>query len=352
LAVTLSHIADHTGVDASAVSRVLGGKARQYRISHTTERRVLRAADELGYRPNASARATRQGCFGSIALILSTHTGRSDLPPDVLAGISSALDASELHLTLARLPDDKLTDAGYVPRILRELSCDGMLIDYTDHIPERMIDLIDDTGQPAVWLNRKREHDCVYPDDLAIGRRATERLLEAGHRRIAYVDWGAGWKQLDQAHYSQRDRQAGYERAMADAGLAARVIRRDDSDVVEPLTALHQAMVNLLSRDDRPTAFVTYSRVFAQVIAGAASVCGLSVPRDLSLVTVSYQADVTGAGLEIACVMTPGRSYGSAGVKCLLKKIARPATRLAPRPIAPKQFFEGQTIAPPGAGPR
>ena len=347
--VTQKQIAAYVGVDQAAVSRALSGTGRLIGLSDTRVAEIRQAAAKLGYLPNASARGMRAGKFGTIALVLSAHMGRSYLPERTLSGICDALGERDLHLTIARLPDEKLTDAGFVPKILREYCCDGMLIDYTDDIPAKMIDLIEHLRQPAIWLNRKRDHDCVYPDDMAIGRMATRRLLEAGHRRIAYVDWGAGWKQLDDAHYSQRDRQAGYVEAMKAAGLAPRPIRREDRDNEAQAKRLCETVTHLLAEDDRPTAFVAYADQFARRAAAAALRQGLRVPEDLSLVTVAAsEMETLDDDTRLSAVMAPERKYGTAGVEALLEKLAAPGgTRLAPRAVPPTKFFEGQTVAPP-----
>jgi LacI family transcriptional regulator len=351
LSATLKDIADRTRLSVRTVSQILNrGNAGAYRAE--TAHRVNEAARRLGYRPNALARAIRLGHFGNIALLLSVHRGRSYLSPETLHGIVQGLREQELHLTVAELPDAELTDAGFVPRILREWCCDGLLVNYTDSIPERMIELIEQSRQPAVWLNRKQDHDCVYPDDFAIGRQATEQLLEAGHRRIAYLDWGAGWKQLAAAHYSQRDRQAGYVKAMKDAGLAPQPIRREDSEVqMAPRQArqvLGDALDGLLADDDRPTAFVTYSPDFARRVAGAARERSLRIPADLSLVTTcAGQGPTLEDGTPISAAVVPEREYGREGVAALLEKVAAPQKRLAPRPVAPGKFAQGQTLAPP-----
>ena len=334
------------GLHRVTVTKALRGDPS---ISEATQERVRKLAAEIGYRPNASARAMRAGKFGTVALVLSAHPGRSYLPERALRGICQTLSDRELQLTIAQLPDEKLTDAGFVPRLLREYCCDGMLIDYTDHIPDRMIDLIEQLRQPAIWLNRKQDHDCVYPDDLALGRQATQRLLAAGHRRIAYLDWGAGWKQLDEAHYSQRDRQAGYAEAMTAAGLTPQPIRRDDSDVVSHAGELCETVTALLAGDDRPTAFVAYAPHFARRAAAAALLRHLRVPEDLSLVAISGGGQLSlDDGRPLSTAAVPERNYGTAGVEALLEKLAAPGgTRLAPRAVPPEEFFEGQTVAPP-----
>jgi LacI family transcriptional regulator len=314
-------------------------------ISEATRERVRKLAAEIGYRPNASARAMRAGKFGTVALVLSAHPGRSYLPERALRGICQTLSDRELQLTIAQLPDEKLTDAGFVPRLLREYCCDGMLIDYTDHIPDRMIELIEQLRQPAIWLNRKQDHDCVYPDDLAMGREATRRLLAAGHRRIAYVDWGAGWKQLDQAHYSQRDRQAGYEAAMRDAGLTCRIVRREDSTIDSSAEELMALIGDLVTGADAPTAFVTYSWPFGRRIAAAVMRRQRRVPQDVSLVTISEQRERLDDGTYVDTEIVPTHAYGVAGVQAVLDKLDEPQKRLAPRAVAPEPFAKGQSVA-------
>ncbi|MBS3735469.1 MAG: LacI family DNA-binding transcriptional regulator [Phycisphaerae bacterium] len=346
MGVTLKDIGEQVGVSPMTVSAALRNAGG---VSDETRDRVLQTARKMGYRANAFARGMRSGSFGSIAVVLSAHPGRSYLPQAALRGICEVLRERELQLSVAELPDEKLTDAGFVPRLLREYCCDGMLVDYTDWVPDKVIDLIESLRQPVIWLNRKQDHDCVYPDDVATGRQATQRLLSAGHRRIAYLDWGAGWKQLDQAHYSQRDRQAGYEQTMRDAGLTPEPIRRDDSDVPTSEQALREAVSAALIADDRPTAFVTYSWPFARRVAAVATAMGLRVPNDLSLVNTGSDDQVElDDGSIVTTVVTPERQYGAAGVEAVLEKLdAPPGSRLAPRAVGPAGIIGGCTVAPP-----
>ena len=74
----LQQIASQVGVDVSAVSRVLNNKADTIRIGRKRIVEIRRTAQDLGYRPNAAARAIRRGQFGCVALVLSDESaGRS-----------------------------------------------------------------------------------------------------------------------------------------------------------------------------------------------------------------------------------------------------------------------------------
>ena len=168
--VTIRQIAARTGLSPITVSRVLGDKSDKHRPE--TRERVLRAAEELGYRINTAARAISTGRFGSVALLMSTEGSFSYLPGPLMDGIQEVLEEQDLHLTVARLSDEKLTDAEYVPQILREWTADGVLINYHFHIPGRLIELVRRYNVPSIWINSKQECNSVHPDDFGAGRRA------------------------------------------------------------------------------------------------------------------------------------------------------------------------------------
>jgi LacI family transcriptional regulator len=241
-------IARHAGVSQTTVSFVLNDRT-DMPISAATREKVLASARELGYRPNRSARAIQSGRFGCIALLLSTVELRSILLPGLRDGILDALGERDIHLVLARLPDTALTDERYVPSILREWFADGLLVNYNSEVPDRMVRLIEENALPAVWVNLRREANCVYPDDEGMVRDATERLLSIGHRRIAYVNY------TGVVHYSAADRIAGYRAGMAAAGFVPEVIESQHG-----ILSMDEAHA-ILARpaEHRPTALVCYN---------------------------------------------------------------------------------------------
>ena len=114
MSVTIKEIARLTGLSVPTVGNVLGRSADRY--SAETRRRVMEAARELGYRPNSSARAMRQGRTGCAALVLSrsrqqTH---SYSPAGLLDGLDDelALEAGEV--------DDVAVDGVLAPELAAE----------------------------------------------------------------------------------------------------------------------------------------------------------------------------------------------------------------------------------------
>ncbi len=343
MATTLKQIAEHCGLSVQTVGYVINNKGHLFRPE--TRDKVLKAARELGYRPNGAAKAMRSGRFGCAALVLSTQAGHSSVFTPLLDGIDSELAKHNMHLVHAPLPDEQLTNDGFVPKILSQWMADGLLINYNAAIPARMIEVIEGHNIPSVWMNSKQRHDCVYPDDFGGGVMATEHLLRLGHTRIAFVDYGHG-SAVPPKHYSALDRPGGYAHAMQAAGLQARLIqapvRAESGERIARTLAWLRA-------DDRPTAVVTYSpRDALPIVHVATAMLGMRVPGDLSIATFDDHP-VDHIGVEITTVVLPRAELGSASVRMLLQKIESPTLELAPLAL-PCVLLPGQTSAPPASG--
>lgn len=327
-------IAREAGVSQTTVSFVLNGRM-DMPVSTATRERVLQAARDMGYRPNRSARAIQSGKFGCIALLGSTIPHRSVLPTFLRDGILDALAEHGLHLLLARLPDTALTDEAFVPSILREWAADGLLINYNADAPPAMEALLVENRLPCVWLNARRDADCVYPDDKEAARSATERIAALGHRRIAFVPY------TGVSHYSAADRESGYREAMADQGLMPQVINPANG-----IVSLAEAEALLaLPSEQRPTAFLCYAPEAATTLMYAAARGGLSVPRDVSLVTF-YEQVYAATGQPVDMMLLPEYHMGRVSVDMLLQKIVAPAVPLPPYAL-PCAYRAGDTLAPP-----
>lgn len=357
MSVTIKLIAESTGLSIPTVGNILGKAAHRY--NPETRRRVLQAASDLGYRPNASARAMRNKTLGCAALILSRSQQQtlSFIPDGLLDGLDDELATHNMHLTVSRLTDEELSSPAFLPKVLREYMADGMIVNCTHRIPEPMLELIHAHHAPAVWTNAKLADDCVYPDDFGAARAATERLLSLGHRRIAMVQlmdptgWSGTFEQnRPRMHYSVFDRAAGYGQAMREAGLNPQVLTHErfipPPEQVETCHAL-------LKSADRPTAVLAYARHEASAVVCAARLLGWTVPADLSLVVFSPR-DPDTLGYSVTAAAIPTQEMGRRAVQMLLEKIKTPGTARAPVPL-PYGLQTSQTIGPPrtkGAGSR
>ena len=105
---------------------------------------------------------------------------------------------------------------------------DGLLINYTHGVPNRILSMVENNDFPAVWVNNRRSHNCVHIDETESARLLTERLLDSGCRHVVYTDLRHP-KSVphDQLHHSVEERERGYLQAMQQAGLEPEVIRSD-----------------------------------------------------------------------------------------------------------------------------
>jgi LacI family transcriptional regulator len=344
--VTLADIAAHVGVDRSTVSRVLSNKAAEGGISAELAERITSKARELKYIPNTFAKAVREGRFSCAALLMSTVEGRSYLPSRLLDGIHDGLADADMHLTVAKVPDEKLNSDDYVPKILRTLMADGLLINYTHHLPEHLVEIVSQRNVPAVWMNTRRENFSVYPRNFDAAEAMTRRLIELGHRRIAYLDLCAGHDEVAAVHFSASDRLAGYASAMRGAGLEPWEVR----PLVSCTTfAMEKAfLVPFLQRPDRPTAVVCYFSVFVPALLRAAVEAGVRVPEDLSVATFAAE-NYREHGLNVCAMLEPHYRMGKEAVRLLRERVARPTKNIASVGLD-FEWFDMDTCVSPGSG--
>lgn len=334
----ISLIVEKTGSSPTTVRRVLRGGNKEVWPGAAERARNIRAvAREAGFLANASASAVRKGRFDSVLLVLTKDPGRSHLPESVLHSLCAALEERGKRLTTGRCSDDELTDREALPSFLSSRFCDGAIVNYTHRYPERLEQLLRGCRMPFVWFNAPLGRDCVRFDDFTAGRMAAGRLIEAGHRSIAYLD--LRHRPGEFAHYSGEARLAGFVAAANDAGIPNHeVVRLGHLDGAGQIEALR----GILQGEDAPTGVVAYDRAERVMLAAAKS--GLEIPRDLSLVSFGEQgADACGIPLSLMAI--PSAEAGRLAVSMLERKIANPARSIVEPPL---KFISvpGATVAP------
>jgi LacI family transcriptional regulator len=340
---TINSIARAAGVSSMTVSRVLSGQFRYKRRGASTRaEQIRRLAEEAGYRPNAAARAVVRGRFHAVTAVVSAdRTFRSNLNPHLLLGLTSALEARRLHLSLTAAHDSQLADPDYVPHTLTEHCADGLLVLVNIGVAPRMAELITRTRLPVVWVNDKREFDAVYPDDLGAGQMAAELLLAAGHRRLAYVDYVTSEEDVDQ-HYSRADRRTGFTAAVQAAGLELLAL---PASIRDPhYDRQRAAWREWLQQPGRPTAVAAYSAPRLLALFSAMESLDLRVPDDLSVVV--FNDDPVRFPHPLTTLIVPHEAVGRAAVAMLGKHLDG---KSAPQPSESIPFTMGtmQSIAAP-----
>jgi DNA-binding LacI/PurR family transcriptional regulator len=306
--VRLEDVADQAGVDVSTVSRALKPNSDRPVRAETRER-VLRIAEELGYRPNAIARSLKLETTGTLGLLVPTL--RNPVLADLIHG--AFREAWEHDRVLLVAEDTEVdADAGDVyERLVRSGRIDGLLIAST-RIGRSDHGAFLEDGLPCVFVNRRRPgsgRNVSMGDDEA-GRIAARHLLESGHTEIGHV---AGPADLDTA----RRRTEGFIEVLAAAGVEPTRVGADFAVAGGALGATEL----LEATGPRPTA-VFVSNV--QQAIGAVSTIrslGLRIPEDIALVTCDDDPLLEYLEVPVTSIRMPLAELGTAAVDSLLEQI-------------------------------
>ncbi len=311
MATTLKDVAELAGVDVSTASRVLSGAG--FRVRESTRQKVLSAASQLGYEPNALARSLRVGKTNIFALLIPDIT--NSFFAELSKGAEDATASHGYSLILCNTEDREGPEEEYI-QALRERQIDGFLM-ATAHNGGAAARRLIDTGYPLVLVNRRMRGvrtSYVVADDANGARSAVAHLIELGHRRIAHI---AGFLHADTA----RRRLDAYRATMAASGLE----KEAHELVVESdftFKGGQEAMGRLLDLSQPPTAVFVANDVMALGAMTVAQARGLRVPDDVSLVGFNDIQMARYSYPSLTTVRTPAYEMGVLAAQMLLK-IAR-----------------------------
>ncbi|MGO2846335.1 MAG: LacI family DNA-binding transcriptional regulator [Microbacterium gubbeenense] len=269
---TIGDVAERAGVSKSAVSFVFNDRPG---VSVVVRERILRAADDLGWRPSARARALSQSRSQTMGLVIRRAPellSTDPFFPQFVAGVETGLSARGYALLLQVVADDAAEAAAY-ERFARESRVEGVFLTdmrVADDRPERLHEL----GLAAVIVAPPVEGITAVGMDDGVGiRRAVHHLAALGHRRIGHV---AG----PSAYVHSGLRQQAWQNALAELGLPLGPVAASDFTGAGGTRATHE----LLDLPERPTAIVYANDLMAIAGVAAATSRGLRVPEDLSVV--------------------------------------------------------------------
>lgn len=273
--VTIGDVAARAGVSKSAVSFVFNGRGG---VGATARERILQAAADLDWRPDARARALSRSRAQALGYVVRREPelfSTDPFFPQFIAGVESGLAGIGYALMLQVVESEEAEHAAYVS-FARESRVDGVFLGdlrVDDTRPDELARL----GMPFVLVGPAGPGAAdalpIGLDDAAGVRRAVRHLNALGHRRIAHVG-GA-----DRYIHSHVRRQA-WEQELAALGLPPGPVVTADFTGAAGAAATHE----LLDLSDPPTAIVYANDLMAIAGMSAAIDRGLSVPGDLSVV--------------------------------------------------------------------
>ncbi|PPI23748.1 LacI family DNA-binding transcriptional regulator [Rathayibacter sp. AY1B5] len=281
--VTVADVAREAGVGKATAARALGNYGA---VSESVRDRVLAAAERLDYRPNELARSMNTGKSKTIGVIVGDiENGYFGL---AMRGITDAVAGAGYDVVLINTSEDVDTEVDAV-RVLLDKRVDGMIVSPASSFHTQHLHDVHAKGRPLVLLDRRIDGlpvPSVGVEIAVAAEKATAALLEAGHRRVAFVtaladpgDWTPG-EPLRVS--SVTERLSGISAALRSAGIAPdrELIHFGAIGFVEAAAVLD----DLLALPEPPTAILASDSLIALDLLRAARARGLRVPDDLSFV--------------------------------------------------------------------
>jgi len=302
-AVTMQDVADHVGVSKALVSMVFRRVAGP---SAETRRRVLEAAEKLGYRPNRSAALLslrRSHLIGVMANIRNTF--HAELVEDIVA----EADAFGYEVVLGAVTPTHGEIA--VVETLLDFRCEALILLGPELDEARLAELGSRTSVVVVGRRtRCPSVDVVRTADARGIGRVVDHLVELGHRRISHLSGGSGT--------IPNDRKSGYMRAMKRHGLA------DAIDIIDGDFTEHAGILaarELLGRRRRPTAVCAANDRSAIGLLDELRRSGIDVPGDIAVAGYDDSMLAQLAHIDLTTVSQEPRQQADRAVRAVVERL-------------------------------
>ena len=309
MTVKLEDIAKATGFSIPTVSRVLSRSS--YPVRESTRKKILEAAQALGYKPNLSARSLRTDRSNTVGIIVDDLL--SPFTPPIVRGIQDYLSRNEyLSLIVNSDWDPELEQEAI--RTLLSRPVDGIIFVEYSHLAVSHI--LEQSQKPRVFVHRlfgTAIKNSVIPDDHYGASLAVRHLITLGHKRIAYINGPESW-------HNSKKRYAGYQAELAANNLEF------NSTLVQPgdweFEGGYKAARNLISLNEPPTAVFSANDLMALGAIHAIQDAGLNVPDDIAVVGYDNRDFTKIVRPRITTVSMPVYEMGWTAAELLLKQIS------------------------------
>ncbi|MFN8678166.1 MAG: LacI family DNA-binding transcriptional regulator [Thermomicrobiales bacterium] len=305
---TIHDVARAAGVSPMTVSRVFRGAAY---VRAETRQRVLDAAAELNYVPNAVARSLRQARSGLLAFIIPDI--KNPLFYAMARGAEDAAHAAQMAIVLGNSEDEPAMEARYL-QAMAEHRVDGILLVPTATTTAADMPILP-AGVELVLLDRRPpgvDATLVSCDIATATRDLCRHLMGLGHRRIALV---GGIPEVQ----TWRDRVTGYQHALQEAGLVF------DPNLVTTGNFRAEAGVegvrSLMRLPEPPDVIVAASTQVLNGVLDELAVLGLTNPGDIAVCCVDDPGLPAFFRPRLTHVVQPGYDMGAEAVRLLLQGI-------------------------------
>ncbi len=324
--VTLKEVAEYTGVSVMTVSNVVRGWPY---VSDEMRERVQEAIQTLGYHPSKLARSLATGRTNFIAIIMANMS--NPFYATVLDLFTSKLQALGFWVQFSKVTGQEEVDNALLAAL--QYRVDGIILT-SAALSSQVSSEYANQGTPVVLFNRYEldsPASAVFCDSVAAGRLVAEKLVGAGHRRLAYV---AGMESSS----TNRDRETGFTERLRELGITSWLREQGDFGY-ESGFAAGQKLAGL---PEPPQAIFCANDMMAMGVLDAVRVlCEPQVSEDIAIVGFD---DISMAGwskYSLTTVRQPVERMVNETIEVLTTAIESPdspaVTRVIPTELVIRQ---------------
>ncbi len=268
---TIKDVAKLAGVSTSTVSRTLSNRMF---VEEDTRQKVLKAVEELNYKPSIMAKALREGKTYTIAFLVPDIN--SLFYPMIMKSIEKYAAEKGYSIILCNNNEDVECEKRNL-EMLGSRGVDGILCLSVEDDITHLIQFKNKNKIPVVMVNREldKEMYSYSVDNVYGGYLMTKYLLDQGHRKIAGMFGDFGKQRF-------RERYDGCKKAMEEYGI--KDYKKYFIYDVNTIEESFQRTKEVLEREDRPTAFFASLDIFAIGVYSAMNQKGMQIPEDASVV--------------------------------------------------------------------
>jgi LacI family transcriptional regulator len=329
-------IAEHLGLSAAAISRVLNGAPAAKSIPKATQEKIFAAAALFNYRPNVLARSLRRGHSLTIGVLVpEVSEGYATL---VLAGLEQALlQAGYFYFLISHHHRVELIERSQ--KMLAERSVDGIVAIDTPLAGHLQLTTVTVScpvaleGVTNIVLNHERAAELAF-----------EHLSGLGHRKIAVIR-GQPFSSDTEPRWQAIRHAAAHVGITLDPKLMAQL--EGDAPTHEPG---YFATQRLLASNAEFTALFAFNDVSAIGAVRALREAGRRVPQDVSVVGFDDVQSAAFQNPSLTTVRQPLRTMGMLAGEAIVRHIAAPADHAPPKQIVvDPEFVVRESTCPPAA---
>lgn len=329
--MTIRDIAEKAGVSVSTVSRVIN---KSPNVKEETRRQILKVMEETGYVPSNIARNMMSKTNRSIGLFVTDIL--NPFFNEIIKGVENVVNSDDYSLLIYAIGNSLQKEEESLGKLIRDRAC-GLIVTSCRLHSEKFLKRARKYFNIVSIQSNLDNVDKIGVTDEKGTCDMIRYLIGLGHSRIVLMGYNELLPTFDA-------RLAGYKKAMREAGLPV-----DEEQIirVEPGEGnCYVAALELLLRQDRPTAIHCMNEYIASEVYRAVKDVGLSIPQDISLTGFDNLFISELMEPKLTTVSQPVRRMGEVAAKCLIRRQQYPDEELQDIVFSTKLIIRDSAAVP------